>query len=196
MSTEMHPHQKEFLDNRTKEMLSKHPEFKPLINKLTGIDGTHVLVEEGDPDFKRILKDGCVVDSGVAMFKGKGMMRINRCHNNVALLKHYNPKTTDVMTGYVLKDEGLWIPHSWGWDKKRGKIIETTVKHDKYYGVRLKGKELDKFVGSNLENPEMLAKEEVKVVKRVQLPMPKTFGTWGKKAKRKASSKPRAGRMK
>ena len=39
--------------------------------------------------------------------------------------------------GYALSTDGLWCQHSWGVDAEDGRIIETTERRVRYYGLIL-----------------------------------------------------------
>lgn len=67
------------------------------------------------------------------------------CHQNVAALWKARPKTIRIMTGYALSDDHIWRCHSWAIDKYSGRLIETTVERDLYYGIRLSAKEAARF---------------------------------------------------
>lgn len=81
-------------------------------------------------------------------------MRENFCHGNASALVHQK-KAVAIGTGFAfIKDKkeegtGVWVQHSWGYDSE-GRILETTIKRDMYFGIKLTGKVLADFVETNI----------------------------------------------
>ena len=59
----------------------------------------------------------------------------DRCNFRCVYCRSADPENYVVMTGYGLSRDGIWRPHSWCVDRKTGKIIETTERRTKYFGV-------------------------------------------------------------
>ncbi len=60
----------------------------------------------------------------------------SECHSNAETLSARHSHIYHEI-GFALSPDGLWRPHSWGWDSKKNQIIETTVLRSKYYGLTL-----------------------------------------------------------
>jgi hypothetical protein len=71
--------------------------------------------------------------------------RVNRRggHDNAFAFWEKKPERYMVVTGYGLSKDGIWRPHSWCIDRKTGKIIETTERRTKYFGVEFSKAEFD-----------------------------------------------------
>src|SRR5262245_35121348 len=109
--------------------------FKRLESKLLEIGGDRV-VELPEPHMDIILERGRLFESA-AWKRVKGER--NECHQNAALhyLAYYNEEcgaSLEFARGYYLID-GYWRQHSWLWDGKR--VLETTCKGERYFGVLL-----------------------------------------------------------
>lgn len=75
-------------------------------------------------------------------------MSMSGCHINSAELASRN-YAIDIWTGMALSDDGLWRVHTWVYDSKNQKYIETTERRIKYFGYKLNGKERDEFIFMN-----------------------------------------------
>jgi len=64
-----------------------------------------------------------------------------RCHQNALHLWETN-RGLDVCTGYALSKDGIWRSHSWCFDRRRYRIMETTKKRVAYHGAVLPRKEI------------------------------------------------------
>lgn len=64
------------------------------------------------------------------------------CHTNVVRLWR-SGDLTSIGTGYALSGD-LWREHSWGWDF-RNQLVETTRARERYFGIRIKGDDADRF---------------------------------------------------
>src|SRR5215813_5231904 len=73
------------------------------------------------------------------LFSSRGLTVVeglpSQCHDNVFMLWETDPENYFVITGYGLSKDGIWRPHSWCIDKTTRKIIETTERRTKYFGV-------------------------------------------------------------
>jgi hypothetical protein len=65
------------------------------------------------------------------------------CHDNAFAFWAKKPERYMVVTGYGLSKDGIWRPHSWCVDRKAGKIIETTERRTKYFGVEFSKAEFE-----------------------------------------------------
>ena len=118
------------LRKRTADCLEKNPEYKPLVEKLLSIGGDFVVIWMGEPDLDKLLSRGRLFENKVILHE----MQPNNCHANIARLWDRN-KRIKIVTGWALSDDGLWRQHSWG--LKIPRLIETTEKRIKYFGVIL-----------------------------------------------------------
>lgn len=128
---------------RLQKANKEYPELRPLRKKLLKIGGAEI-VSKPEPDFKKIMKRGEIIDYPVKLKP----MRTRNCHQNTSELFHDN-KIDAIATGWVLEERGcVWRQHTWG--IKGDNIIETTLKRKKYYGVILNDKESTEFMRKNL----------------------------------------------
>lgn len=109
--------------------------------KLLTESGDAVVLQVPEPHLMILLTYG-------ALFRGKPLlkrMRASSCHSNMAELRKKR-KIDKIATGYGLSRDGLavWRQHSWG--IKDGKIVETTVRRAKYWGVVLDPAEEKRFI--------------------------------------------------
>ena len=91
-----------------------------------------------------------IADHG-RMFPGRGSMEItgeqSHCHSNVAGL--YQAKRVDtIVTGFALSKDGLWREHTWG--LKGGRVVETTERRVKYFGMVLEKAAALEFVDNEM----------------------------------------------
>ena len=131
--------QRAFLKNRCAELVAEEPRMQELIDTLLALGGDAVVcVYEEDLG---VLLDGAhglppadVQDYLVI----EDAMEPSQCHQNVATL-FLSDAINAIATGWTLTDDGLWRQHSWGIVDVDGvpAIIETTMKRDIYWGVRL-----------------------------------------------------------
>jgi hypothetical protein len=76
---------------------------------------------------------------GVIMMPGKP----SRCHENVDALWHQGAPGMEVATGFALINAvGIWEMHSWGWNVKKRRVIETTERRDAYFGFTMTAREI------------------------------------------------------
>jgi len=104
----------------------------PLIEALLEHGGESVCWWNGNNGeaVARILSQGGISSRRVVVRR----MQAHRCHDNAFRLVWENPETYALGTGYALTG-GMWRPHSWAVRKSTGRLVETTVKSDKYFGV-------------------------------------------------------------
>lgn len=62
-------------------------------------------------------------------------MTMSNCHKNAEKLNKKHPKWTRYF-GLAISEDGIWRVHSWLKNTK-GRIIETTIKRTKYFGLPL-----------------------------------------------------------
>jgi hypothetical protein len=138
-----------FLDARLADYLKWQPEFAALVDRLLAIAGVRV-VPPGvpDPHLEQLLGQGQLWEGLAKLVPGTP----GRCHENAARLYQRNPARFRVVTGYALSADGLWRQHSWGYDtasRSRRRIMETTERRLRYYGVLLSAAEAGAFVWCN-----------------------------------------------
>jgi hypothetical protein len=135
--------QKGFFKQRTKQALEEKPHLKPLLNKLLSLGGKAVVLwngSNGPNGVAHLLADGKIFSNrDVKIVAGEP----SRCHDNAFALWESKPKRYMVVTGYGLSKHGIWRPHSWCIDRKTGKIIETTERRTKYFGVEFSKAEFE-----------------------------------------------------
>lgn len=132
------------------------------LKKAVGTDEFYDVFEllEDDEITPQLLDKKGVLESGK---KARLIpMRENFCHGNASALVHQK-KAVAIGTGFAfIKDRkeegtGVWVQHSWGYDSE-GRILETTIKRDMYFGIRLTGKVLADFVETNIADEYLKSK--------------------------------------
>jgi hypothetical protein len=99
-----------------------------------------------DPDLDILADRGQMMSKdGWSAQKGKK----HACHPNSAKL-YDKGKVDTIATGYARGSGGYWYQHSWG--IKDGKIVETTVEFDEYFGVELTKAEATRFAQHQITN--------------------------------------------
>lgn len=116
-----------------------------LTNRLLSIEGNKVsLGKDTDQEIKRMLYDGRLFEEEIIYLPGQP----NRCHANVAD-RSKRTKGFNIASGYALIN-GKWVCHSWGYNKHKKCIFETTPnKYIKYYGYELNKIETEEFCYEN-----------------------------------------------
>ena len=141
------------LQNRTEASIKQQPGLAKLRDKLLAIGGD-VIVPVFEEDLDKLLKRGRVFKGPVTMMKGEPI----RCHQNTAELYRNNLNNPHqdlrIVTGWGMTIDndglGVWRQHSFIWDMKNKRVIETTEKRDIYFGVMLRKQEAEVFVDDNL----------------------------------------------
>lgn len=135
-------------DQQSWEPLSLHPQqdkaiketvpvpLFPLEQKLLAGGGTRMVYRD-EPDLKLLLSRGEPFDEPAELVYGKS----GQCHLNVAQLWNEQKEILTIVTGYALSEDGLWGQHSWLIRKNptsgQCRLVETTIKRVKYFGVLL-----------------------------------------------------------
>jgi hypothetical protein len=121
-----------------------HKSIKELCSHLLEIGGESVAVQFNEPPevCKAILKQGEITSSeNLKMVKGNE----RECHANSAVLWSKNRKKYFLVTGFALSDDGTWRRHSWV-KTVDGKLIETTIKREVYFGMTLEEEIAEAFL--------------------------------------------------
>ncbi len=116
-----------------------------LRSTLLAIGGESVNFPDVEEDLNAITARAIIItpSKGVIMMK----VRDSQCHENSALCWEQNKKLCTIMTGYALLNK-VWSQHSWLLHED-GRVIETTVKRDSYYGFKLTPIEMIAFYDNN-----------------------------------------------
>jgi hypothetical protein len=114
---------------------------KALCARLLTIGGTRVAVQAADTWSSSFILQGGKLLAFSAIVLKKG--RRNRCHDNSAALWKKKPQSYLLVTGWALNQD-VWRRHTWLLDK-RGRVIETTVPQELYFGVILTDEEAQAF---------------------------------------------------
>ncbi len=158
---------KQWFEHRTKQALEEKPHLKPLLKKLLSLGGKAVVLWNGSNGINSVshlLAEG-------RLFSNRGLKVVDgepsQCHDNVMALWKTKPDDYFVVTGYGLSKDSIWRPHSWCFDRTTGKIIETTERRTKYFGVE--------FSKSEFEDAQEAIRQHWKSVS--QTPRKKAKGT-------------------
>ena len=108
------------------------PRASELERRLLEVGGRRVVLPPVEPHLGALLERGRVIPAGGSRLQ---RMQRSRCHSNAAELWQESGGCIRIGTGYALSDDGLWRRHSWGLE--RGRVVETTVEHELYFGVEL-----------------------------------------------------------
>jgi hypothetical protein len=130
---EMDADQQKFFETKTKEATESKPWLIPFREKLLAIGGSGVVLWNGSNEkafVELLLQYGHVYPA-----KKSGVRKgdANRCHENAQRWARQRPDWYNYATGYALSRQ-IWRPHSWLFNLKRKRIIETTVRQEKYFG--------------------------------------------------------------
>jgi hypothetical protein len=116
----------------------------PLEQKLLAHGGIR-LVYRDEPDLKLLLKRGEPFEECADLAPGES----GQCHLNTARLWSEQRETLAIVTGYALSEDGFWRQHSWLLRQKpdpgESRLIETTMRRAKYFGVILTEAEAERF---------------------------------------------------
>lgn len=125
------------------------PKFEELRKILLEIGGEEV-VPLPEPNLEKLIEEGEVFDGKVKYVEGA----TNQCHENVLEMYRSDDGDGDICTGWGLtRQDALWRQHSWFLSSEE-RIMETTTPRHVYYGVVLKGLDLDWFVVANTLTPQ------------------------------------------
>jgi hypothetical protein len=121
--------------------ISKKPFLKPLVALLLSYGGEVAVIWN---------EDQCTDEGFVACLTGLGRMTVGKtarlrlkgsmpchCHSNAIRLHRAYPHRYQREIGYARSGD-IWVPHSWLWDMRDSRIVETTGARDAYFGVTLK----------------------------------------------------------
>ncbi len=135
--------QEDFFERRTKQALEERPHLMSLLKKLLSLGGKAVVLWNGGNGVNSVahlLAEGRLFSNrDLKVVEGEP----SQCHDNVFALWQTKPDDYLVVTGYGLSTDGIWRPHSWCVDRKTGKIIETTERRTKYFGVEFSKAEFE-----------------------------------------------------
>lgn len=131
----------DFRGSKLEKPVSK--QVRELCSQLLSIGGKVVVVEFHESQFCNVLAELGEVDSYDRLKINKGEDR--ECHTNSAILWSNNKDTYILVTGFALSDDGVWRRHSWI-RTKGNTLIETTIKREKYYGMRLNRELAESFL--------------------------------------------------
>ena len=125
--------------------------FDKLEQKLLSLGGEKV-AHTFEEDLDKILTRGQVFDGKKSQVV---KMRDSKCHTNSSCFwKNYSDEHgTDevkIVTGWALSpDDKTWRQHTWVYLPGKNKVIETTVKREKYFGFILDDDEAEDFYWMN-----------------------------------------------
>jgi hypothetical protein len=121
----------------------------PLEQKLLTYGGTR-MIYRFEPDLKKLFRSGAVFDEPAELIAGEE----HSCHANVACIWNQNKEELAIGTGYALSGDGLWRQHSWLVRKEpiagQYRLLETTIKRLKYFGILLTKSEAQAFYEMNM----------------------------------------------
>ncbi len=120
--------------HKTKTIFKLFGKQQELEAKLLSIAGTRV-VSHIDPYSQLVLMFGSLSPAYKVVLN---KLEANSCHWNCLKLKAQHPDWIHYY-GYGLSKDGLWRSHSWLVDKANRRIIETTEKRVKYFGIVAEG---------------------------------------------------------
>ena len=116
-----------------------NPLWRELGERLKLIGGTAVCAAF-EEDMNLILRAGATwapMQKDILLIHGENC----RCHENALCLWETNPDL-QVCTGYALSKDGIWRSHSWCFDQKANRVLETTKRRVAYHGAVLNRKEI------------------------------------------------------
>lgn len=116
-----------------------------LHDKLLSLGGSAALMKF-DEDVGKILKRGVIQHGRVVRFM---LGDPSQCHANSASVWSRDRERFSIVTGWALSNDGIWRQHTWVYDSRDKKIVETTEKHALYFGVQLTDAESEAFADNN-----------------------------------------------
>ena len=128
------PEREAFLRERNRTAFAADPRRAELEGRLLELGGTVALLFLPDPQIGELLDRGCYFP-GAGSLMQRGLP--SACHTNAAMLLVRSRGSVRIAFGYALSTDGLWRQHSWGVDAEDGRIIETTERRVRYYGLIL-----------------------------------------------------------
>jgi hypothetical protein len=132
------PERQESLRQRNQVAFAEDPRRVELERRLLDLGGTVALLFLPDPQIGELLDRGSYFPgAGSLMWRGLP----SACHTNAAILLVRTRGSVRIAFGYALSTDGLWRQHSWGVDAEDGRIIETTERRVRYYGLVLNDNE-------------------------------------------------------
>ena len=133
------------LNERMQDFIKHDPRYADLQARLLKLGG-RLVVPRTEPDLEILINRGKSWPTrGLRLWVGEP----SACHANTAdLWEKWHTKGFRIVTGWGLThNDQLWRQHSWGW---LGRIIETTLRRDKYFGTMLTPAESQHFLNGNL----------------------------------------------
>jgi hypothetical protein len=130
----LEPEREAFLRDRNRAAIEDDPRRAELERRLLDLGGTLALLFLPDPSIGELLARGRYFPGG------RALMRLGLpscCHSNAALLPVQTDGAGRIAFGYALSPDGLWRQHSWGLTIKEGRIVETTERRVRYFGIVL-----------------------------------------------------------
>jgi hypothetical protein len=114
---------------------------RDLCARLLALGGTRVAIQFADAGVCRlILRNGQAVDpEGLIQRPGRG----NHCHTNCSTAWEADSDRYRIQTGFGLSG-GVWPRHTWLLDR-RGRVVETTVPQELYFGAVLDDEQARSF---------------------------------------------------
>jgi hypothetical protein len=125
-----------FFATKTKQATKGKPWLSELRKALLSVGGSGVVLWNGSNEkmfVKLLLHYGRVYPTNnVGHRKGAA----NSCHENAQRWAARHPSRYNYATGYALHEE-IWRPHSWLFDLKNERVVETTALMELYFGFDL-----------------------------------------------------------
>jgi hypothetical protein len=135
----LEPGREDLLRERNRVALEDDPRRAELERRLLDLGGRMALLFLPDLQIGELLARG-------RYFPGaRALMRLGApsgCHGNVAMLHIESRGEVRIAQGYALSDDGLWRQHSWGVDAEDGRVLETTDRRVRYFGLVLNDAEV------------------------------------------------------
>lgn len=122
-----------FFATKTKQASKGKPWLLTLRKTLLFIGGSGVVLWNGSNEkvfVNLLLRHGHAYPTiNVGHHKGAS----NSCHDNAQRWAARHPDQYNYATGYALHEE-IWRPHSWLFDLKKKRVVETTKVMEVYFG--------------------------------------------------------------
>jgi hypothetical protein len=113
-----------------------------LADVLLGAGGERIIVPHHDPELMGFLMPSLLERGRFFVSKNTPTLELGeprRCHANALALSRAGRGSACI--GFGLSDDEQWRSHSWVWTPS-GEIVETTLPHISYYGVKFEDSEL------------------------------------------------------
>jgi hypothetical protein len=130
----LEPEREAILRERNRAAFEYDPCRAELERRLLDLGGTLALLFLPDSHVGELLDRGRYFPGARALMQ---LGEPSACHANSAMMFVRSKGAVWIASGYALSADGLWRQHSWGVDADDGRVLETTDRRVRYFGILL-----------------------------------------------------------